>query len=246
MFDATTLYVILAVAYAAVLRGMAGFGFAIAAVPILSLFIPPLEAVAMAVLLQVVVGLHDLVKLRGAVHRPSLLRLCAGSLIGTPLGIWALSALSPDAARMAIAVLVLGGLAMLLRYKPAAPQPHSGLALLAGVASGAFSGLAAMPGPPAVVYYLGAGTPPAQTRASLLLFFFVASVIAVPGLWLAGAIDGEVLWLTAISVPPMALGTWAGTAAFARLDHAQYRKIAIAVMAISAVLAGWRGLSVYL
>ena len=245
MLDPTTLFVILAVTFSAFLRGVAGFGFAIAAVPILSLKLPPIEAVAMAVLLQVVVGVHDLFRLSGKAHRPSLLRLSLGSVIGTPIGIWALTALSADAARVLIAALVLVGLAALMRYKPTEPHPNGGLAFAAGIASGAFSGLAAMPGPPAVVYYLGAGTPPAQTRASLLLFFFFASLMATPGLWIAGAIDGPTLWLTLISIPAMAFGTWAGTVAFARLNNAQYRRIAILVMAISAVLAGWRGLSIY-
>lgn len=246
MIPSTTALVIVAVAFSAFLRGMAGFGFALAAVPIVSLVLPPIEAVTIAVLLQVVVGLRDIFTLHGHVHKPSLIRLSLGSLVGTPLGILALTALSPDAARIWIAAAVLAGLTLLMRYKPAEPRPHGGLALIAGVASGAFSGLAAMPGPPAVAYYLGAGTNSVQTRASLLLFFFVAAVTATPGLMLAGAVTRDTLWLTLISVPALALGTWGGTEAFRRLDNAQYRKVAIGVMAISAVLAGWRGLSVYL
>ncbi|MEO1949872.1 sulfite exporter TauE/SafE family protein [Thioclava sp.] len=246
MLSTTTLLVITAVFFSAFLRGIAGFGFALAAVPIVSLMVPPIEAVTLAVLLQVVVGCRDLFTLHGHVHKPSLARLSLGAIVGTPVGIFALTAVSADAARVMIALAVLAGLALLLRYKPARPHPHGGLALLAGVASGAFSGLAAMPGPPAVAYYLGAGTTAVQTRASLLLFFFVASLLATPGLIWAGAVNGDALWLTLVSVPALALGTWAGTAAFARLDNAQYRTIAIVVMAISAVLAGWRGLSVYL
>lgn len=246
MFTTTTVLVIAAVFFSAFLRGMAGFGFALAAVPIISLMLPPLEAVTLAVLLQVVVGLRDIFALQGDVHKPSLIRLSVGSLVGTPVGIFALTALSHDAARVLIAVAVLGGLALLMRYKPAEPRPHHGLALVAGVASGAFSGLAAMPGPPAVAYYLGAGTSSVQTRASLLLFFFVAALMATPGLVIAGAVNAHTLRLTAVSVPALALGTWLGTAAFKRLDNAQYRKVAIAVMALSAVLAGWRGLSAYI
>ncbi|SOB94183.1 sulfite exporter TauE/SafE family protein [Rhodobacter maris] len=242
MFETQTLFVLLAVSFAAVLRGIAGFGFAIAAVPVLSLVIPPVEAVTLAVLLQLVIGVQDLWQLRGHAHRPSLLRLSLGALAGTPLGIWALTALSPDAARVLIAALVLAGLFLLLRYKPRHPHPHGGLALLAGLAAGAFSGLAAMPGPPAVVYYLGAGTSPAQTRASLLLFFFVTAVIAAPGLWLAGAIDGTALRLTLMALAPMLIGTWAGGLIFRRLNDAQYRRIALFVMAISAGLAGLRGM----
>lgn len=246
MSEPNTLFVIIAVVFAACLRGLAGFGFAIAAVPILSLMLAPMHAVALAILLQLPIGLYDLTQLHAKVHRPSLLWLSAGSVAGTPLGIWALTALSTNAARVLISALVLAGLALLARYRPARPHPQQGLALLAGVVSGAFSGLAAMPGPPAVAYYLGAGTTSTQTRASLLLFFFFTALIAVPGLWFAGAIDRRVLWLTVISLVPMIVGSWAGAKAFARLDMGQYRKIAILVMAVSAAFSGWNGLSVYL
>ncbi|KFE36455.1 sulfite exporter TauE/SafE family protein [Thioclava atlantica] len=246
MLSTTTFLVIAAVFGSAFLRGIAGFGFALAAVPIISLMLPPVEAVTLAVLLQVAVGCRDLFTLHGHVHRPSLARLSLGAIAGTPLGIFALTAVSPDAARILIALAVLAGLALLMRYKPAHPHPNGRLALIAGVASGAFSGLAAMPGPPAVAYYLGAGTSAVQTRASLLLFFFVASLLATPGLILAGAVNAQTLSLTLIAIPALALGTWAGSAAFTRLDSAQYRKLAIAVMALSALLAGGRGLAVYL
>lgn len=246
MFTMTTIFVIFAVFFSAFLRGMAGFGFALAAVPIVALMLPPLEAVTLAVLLQVVVGFRDAFTLHRDAHWPSLTRLCIGSVVGTPIGVYALAVLSPDAARIMIALAILAGLALLLRKKTTPSQPHANLALVAGVASGACSGLAAIPGPPAVAYYLGAGTNSVQTRASLLLFFFFATLIATPGLVIAGGAPSSLLMLTVISIPAMAAGTWLGTEAFKRLDNAQYRKVAIAVMACSAVLAGWRGVSAYL
>ncbi|MBT8153149.1 sulfite exporter TauE/SafE family protein [Epibacterium ulvae] len=131
-------------------RGLAGFGFAIAAVPILSLVISPIEAVAMTVMLQVVVGLKDIFDLRRDIHKPSLIRLALGSLIGTPIGVFALAVMNPDAARILIALSVFAGLLILLLYKPKEARPNDALATVTGVASGVFSGLSAMPGPPAV------------------------------------------------------------------------------------------------
>lgn len=246
MLTTTALLVISAVFVSAFLRGMAGFGFALAAVPIISLVLPPAEAVAMGVLLQVVVGLRDVFVMYADVHRPSLTRLTLGSLAGTPIGVLALTALSPDVARIIIALAILVGLALIVQKKPATPRAPNGLAFAAGVASGAFSGLAAIPGPPAVAYYLGTGIDSRQTRASLLLFFFIASSLATPGLVMAGAVNSNTLWLSLISIPALAAGTWLGTEAFNRLDNAQYRHVAIAIMAMSAALAGWRGLSAFL
>ncbi|MDO6592139.1 sulfite exporter TauE/SafE family protein [Loktanella sp. D2R18] len=246
MLTTTTLLVVSAVLFSAFLRGMAGFGFSLAAVPIISLVLSPVDAVAIGVMLQVIIGLREVFVLKGNIHKPSLTRLTLGSLIGTPIGVIALTALSPDGARILIALAILAGLAMIMRNKPTVSHASNGLAVAAGIASGAFSGLAAIPGPPAVAYYLGTGIDTIQTRASLMLFFFFASLLAMPGLIIAGAVNANTLWLSAISFPALAAGTWLGTEAFKRLDNAQYRNLAIIVMAVSAVLSGWRGVSAYL
>lgn len=79
-----------------------------------------------------------------------------------------------------------------------------------------------------------------------MVFFFFVSAIATPGIVLAGEFDLKMVVLVAVSVPSLALGTWAGTLVFARLDSGQFRTIAIAVMAISGVIGGWRGVMYYL
>lgn len=241
-----TLLVIVAIFFSAFLRGLAGFGFALAAVPIISLVLSPVEAVTIAILLQIVVGIRDSFTLYMDVHRPSLIRLSLGSIVGIPVGVLALTALSPDAARIMIAIAVLAGLILLLRYKPSASEPNGPLAVVAGLVAGIFTGLAAMPGPPAVAYYLGTSIAPKQMRASLLLFFFLTCMLTTPGLFLKGALTESTLLLTALSIPSMALGTWCGTAAFNRLNSARYRQVAIAVMAVSALIAGARGIAAYI
>lgn len=246
MMTSTILLVMLTVFVSAFLRCMAGFGFALAAVPLLSLMMPPIEAVTLAVLMQILIGIPEVYLLHADAHRPTLLRLILGSLLGTPIGIAAIVALNPDVARVLIAVAILAGLLVLTQPKTATVHPSNGLAFIAGMASGTFSGLAAMPGPPAVTYYLSAGTTPDQTRASLLLFFLVVSLIAAPGLALSGGINQHTLLLLLLSLPALAIGAWCGTEMFKRLNNDQYRRIAISLMALSAMIAGWRGVSAFL
>jgi len=246
MISATVFFVIAAVLFSALIRGLAGFGFSISAVPLLSLVLPPVEAVVLALLLQLVVGLYDFITLRKEADWPSIKRLIVGAIVGTPIGFFALTALDPNLARIVIAIAVLLGLVLLLTYKPRAPSPNNTLAVVAGAAAGVFSGLAGMPGPPVIAYYIGIGMYPKQTRASLMVFFFFVSAIATPGIVLAGELDLKVAVLVAASVPSLALGTWVGTQVFARLNSGQFRTIAIAVMAISGVIGGWRGVIFYL
>jgi len=228
-----------AVFLSAVLRGFTGFGFALAAVPLISLVEPPAGTVALVILLQIWVGLRDTVRIHAMVDRPSLIRLVIGALIGTPVGIYALSRLEPSVTRLAIAAIVCLG-AIFLARKPSAGAKGR-LAVPAGLLSGIFGGLAAMPGPPAVAFYLSLPITPRVARASLIVFFFCTSLIALPGLMLAGLVDGPTFALSLGSLPLVLLGTALGTLLFRRSSDAGYRRFALAVLVALAIGTGVRG-----
>lgn len=211
----------------------------------MSQVIAPVSAVVIAVLLQVAIGVRDIFALHGQYDMRALLRLSAGAVAGTPLGVLLLTRMDANAARIAIAVVVILGLAFLLRKPRTLSEPRPAVTYGVGGLSGLFSGLAAMPGPPAVAYFLATDTPPLVARATLMMFFFVAALLACPGLMQAGVIGAGELWLTLFSIPVLLIGTWLGAWTFQRLRSGQYRTMALAVMALSAGLAGWRGVAGY-
>ena len=237
----------LSVAVAGVLRGLTGFGFALAAVPLLSMFLVPAKAVALVICMQALVGFRDVVQVGRLVEWPAVARLSAGAVVGTPAGVALLAWLNPAAMRLAIAALVGMGLAMLLRPGRApvpAPQgaaPSARGALPTGVLSGLFGGLAAMAGPPAIVWFMRGGRPPAVMRASLMVFFFATSVIAAPMLVWNGVLDLEVLILGLCALPVLILSTSAGARLFARTSDAGYRRVALGVLAAMAAASALRG-----
>lgn len=231
-----------AVLVAAFIRGLTGFGFALAAVPLFALATDPLQAVTITVLLQVMIGISDLIKLGADFDRREVGTMGLGAAIGLPFGMVALLGLDPAAARLAIAVVALCGLLLTLRQPRRRHLPHAALTAGVGFISGIFSGLAAMPGPPAVAYFLGTGTPARQARASLMVFFLIAAALTLPGLIWAGAVTTETLLAAAFSWPLLMLGSKLGQLVFLRMGEGQYRAAAIAVMAVSTALAGWRGL----
>ncbi len=237
----------LSVAVAGVLRGLTGFGFALAAVPLLSMFLVPAQAVALVICMQALVGFRDVVQVHRLVEWPAVGRLSLGAVVGTPAGVALLAWLDPAAMRLAIAALVGIGLAMLLRPGkapiPAAEgeAPPSRGALPTGVLSGLFGGLAAMAGPPAIVWFMRGGRPPAVMRASLMVFFFATSIIAAPMLVWNGVLDLRVLFLGVCALPVLILSTSAGARLFARTSDAGYRRVALGVLAAMAAASALRG-----
>ncbi|GHG38578.1 sulfite exporter TauE/SafE family protein [Paracoccus sp. KCTC 42845] len=231
---ATIVFVCGAVFIAAVLRGIT-----LAAVPLISIALSPTEAVVITILLQCMIGLRDLPVLRHLVARTTLVTLSVGALIGTPLGLMTLYALSADTMRVVIAIIVLLALLALIRQVRVKPGPRRALA--AGVLSGLFSGMAAMPGPPAVAYLLGTSTPAVQTRATLIIFFFITSLFTLPGLWVQGMLGQPTLLMAVGSFPLLMIGTHLGGWVFRQLGEGRYEKAAIAMLAATAILAALRG-----
>ncbi len=159
------------------------------------------------------------------------------------MGVALLVVLEPAVMRIAIAGLVIVGLVFMLRAPKVASANRLRLAIPTGLVAGLFAGLAAMPGPPAVAYYLGTDRPANVTRASLMVFFFVTSLIAVPLLAWNGEIDIEVTSASVIAFPVFIAGTAIGTHFFARTSETGYRKLAIGVLFVMALAAGARGLA---
>jgi uncharacterized membrane protein YfcA len=78
---------------AGLIRGFTGFGFSIAAVPLLSLIMPPAQAVPIVLLLQLLVSMNGLKAAARICDWRSIRALSLGALVATPLGAWALATL---------------------------------------------------------------------------------------------------------------------------------------------------------
>ncbi len=231
-----------AVFVAAILRGLTGFGFALAAVPLISLAIEPKLAVASTILLQVMIGIPDMIRLRDHYDRQDVTRLTLGALFGMPFGIAALAFFDTNATQLAIAMISLAGLCLMVLQPQRRIRFGRGVALGAGALSGLFGSLAAMPGPPAVAYFVASGTEPSRARASMLILFFLSALMTVPGLVLAGAINGTSLLLSLGFLPFLVLGTWVGGQIFRRLHPRHYRALALGVMGLAAGVSGARAI----
>lgn len=232
-----------AVFSAAVIRGFTGFGFALAAVPLLGFLLPPSQSVPLAVLLQFCASLSDLPRARKSCHWPSLGWLIAGAAIGSPIGVAALATASPATARLAIALVCGGGTIALLRGFRFPALPRRGQTAMVGLTAGLCNGLAAMPGPPVVAYYLAMPLTTQQARCSLLVFFFATSVTSTVSLASAGLLSSTLVVPLAVGVPMILLGSRGGEALLRLSAGRGHRHLSIALLAMVAVMSAAQAIS---
>ena len=226
--------------FAGLLRGYTGFGFSIAAVPLLSLIMPPAAAVPVVVMLQFLVSLNGLPEAIRLVDRASIGFMALGAAAGTPLGVLVLRRLDPDLVRLAIATLVGLAVAVLgcgfrFRLTPSGPK-----LLLIGLASGLSNGVAGMPGPPVIAFYLASPFASHVARASMVVFFLLTAALAVASLAPTGLLTGRVLLPVLLGLPLVLAGSWLGGFLFRRTDGSRFRPVALVVLGTVAAMAAIR------
>lgn len=233
----TLLIVLFGVFAAAILRGFTGFGFGLAAVPLLSLALPPAQVVPFVVVLQVVVGLGGL---RGAWRScdwRSVGYLTPGLVLGIPMGIAILRLFPPNPVRLAIGLVIAASVVLLWFGVRLPPRPSRLTTASVGLVSGVISGLASMGGPPIVVYLIALGHGASVVRATSMIFFMLSGMVSMVPLSITGLITRDVLVWTAVSVPILFVGSSLGTCGFHRAKPHHHRNLALIVLsALSAIL----------
>lgn len=231
---------------AAMLRGYTGFGFALAAVPMLALVLPPVLVVPLVLCLEIIASLLILPGLWREMDLRSVAWLTLGSLLGVPLGVHGLATLSDAVMRTAIGVVVLVSALAIGAGLRLRRRPRAGATVVIGAASGVLGGAAAMAGPPVILFYLGAGTAASVGRASLMFFFSLVDTAALGVAATAGLLRWSLLVLILACLPTLALGQAFGTRLFRSPLQRHYRAVAVIVLVIISLMALAQSLPVLL
>lgn len=240
----TTAPIVLAGVFAAaILRGFTGFGFGLAAVPLLSLALPPAEVVPFVVVLQVVVGLGGLRTAWPSCDWRSIAVLTPGLILGIPIGIAVLRHVPANPVRLTIGLIIAASVVLLWRGFRLPPRPSRLIGGSVGLLSGIVSGLSSMGGPPIVVYLLGLGHGATVVRATSMVFFMLSGMVSLVPMSFTGLITHHILAWTAISVPILFLGSWLGTRGFHHARPHHHRNTALIVLSVLAVMLIGRALT---
>jgi uncharacterized membrane protein YfcA len=158
-----------------------------------------------------------------------------GALIGTYL----LTAMSPNALRIALAIFVL----LLVVYKLAsdritrlAYQPRRWHAPAAGGLAGVASGMFNNGGPPFNSYLLLQKLPPRLFIATTALFFAILNLVKVPGFLYTGVLNVPLLLSLWWVFPFIPLGIWAARWLVTQVNQSTFEWIVIALLIASSVI----------
>jgi uncharacterized membrane protein YfcA len=227
-------FVALCVLGAAWVRGYAGFGFSALVIGSAGLVVNPLALLPVVILSEgVMTGAQARVLREGvAWRRVGLMALGAAVAMQGSIGV--LARLGEDAARLTVSGIVLAVCLSLLRgggaARPAGTFGHVGAGVVSGVANGAGVG-----GLPIAAFLAAQGLDARTFRATLIAYFALLSLAALPALWRAGLLTGGTVAALAWLAPAMAAGLWLGGRSFSVARPEVFRRVTLTLLAGLAV-----------
>ncbi len=221
---------------AAILRGVTGFGFSLALVVVMTLFMPPAQAASYILLWEILASVVHLPVLWKYVHWKMLRWLTVGVILGTPLGVASLIIISPVPMTVAINVTVMF-LSILLLCGFSMKRHLSTTEIVGtGIVSGIINGASANGGPPVILLFFSSPSGAAVGRATIIAYFFITDVWASAIFVQQGLTTWDTLWVSLLFLPIMGAGLAIGHKLYGKLDEQKFKKGAILfLLVVSAI-----------
>jgi hypothetical protein len=234
-----------AVALAAGVQVISGFGFALLASPALFALLPPARAVPALVVLALVQVAGVLIHERGVPARirgrVALVAIAAAPTV--VLGALLLEFLSRRILLVAVAAIVF--LTLLQRVRLRAPaeaeEPLRGgaySAVATGLVAGFLTTTVTVNGPPMVGYLVHIGANRTEFRRALAALFLILDVVAIVALAVVDAramLDGALLAL--LLVPALVVGHLAGLWGAGRVSDARWNTLVLGLLVATGIAA---------
>lgn len=230
--------------FAAFVRGVAGFGFALVSAPILLLLWSPKSVVAINLLLGIPSALIQWRYASREVDLRKILPLAAGSLFGIPLGVYIIKEIAPSALKVLIggvtvflAIPLILGLGVAFRRERLA---SSAFGFLGGILASSTS----LGGPPVVLFVHNQNWRKEVIYSGLAVYFLFVCVCSIGAFLISGLIDVEVVVGAVSLLPALLVGLGLGIVVFSRVDAELFRRLSIAIVIAAGVLGILSGLGV--
>lgn len=237
--DAGWLVIGLGIALAYIVFGIAGFGTALVAGPILIQFMPLSKIIPLLVLLDFVAAFGNWLPSRRDVAKSELLRLLPCMAVGCTLGVVFLLNLKSDLLLLLMGLFISTYAVYSLAVKTRPAQMAAGWSVPMGTVGGLFGALFGSGG---FLYalYLNSRLPKEAARATQSALISCSTVVRLSLFLVAGVYaEWPLLVLAVCLLPAMVLGLWVGRRLTLRLSREAFvRMVTWLVLASGVALIG--------
>jgi uncharacterized protein len=226
----------IAVFVAAFMQIVAGFGFALLSVPLMTLAIEPKVAVVISSLTSIFVTTWQAYKDRALADKVLVKRMTIGSYLGMPLGLLVFILVDDNVLRfmLGIAVLVIAVLlALRINMHHFGPRLDYGTGFVSGVLATSLS----TNGPPLVFALQARQLSAASFRATISTIFALSNIGGLTLFVVSGKITREGIIGSAITIPAMFLGQLLGFPVRKHVHGERFRWLVLVLLVAVAISA---------
>lgn len=221
---------------AATVRRMTGFGFAMVLVSLMTLMIGPTRSVLIALFLQLVLSARNINLIVHETRWHFLPWMLGAGFLAIPVGLVIVSAVDEPTLRILVGIAVLSALVPLVGKSKQLTASWQGGAI-AGFCAGILNILAAMPGPPLLLYLMRLKDVSLEARrATLITVFTLLTIAALAGHLIAEGLDWTSLLLAAALSPAALVGDIVGRRSPWAMNRRVIDLISIAIVILSAAI----------
>ena len=219
-------------------NGLAGFGTSLFALGWWLQVMPPVQAVAVVLVMSVVSGVQGVVVVRRSIEWPRLARFLVPALLGIPLGLQILHRIDAEILKVVVAgfLLLYGGFFTFRRDLPALTRPTPVVDGGIGFVGGILGAVAGLSGALPTMWCSMREWTKAECRGVLQPYNVVVLGLSTVLLAIDGAYDRPTLMTIAVALPATMLAAQVGIVVFRRFTDTQFRRTLIALMFVSGIL----------
>ena len=216
----------LGVVAAYIVFGIAGFGTALVAGPILINFMPLSRIIPLLVMLDFIAAFGNLLPSRQSVVKSELLRLLPCMAVGCTLGVLFLLNLKSDVLLLLMGLFITAYALYSLAVKVRPTQLAAGWAIPMGTIGGLFGALFGSGGFLYAIYLNSRLTDKAQARATQSALISCSTIVRLSLFLIAGVYAQIPLLVLAVCLlPAMAVGSWIGRALIMKLSRETFVRL---------------------
>lgn len=219
------------------INGIAGFGAALIAMPLITTMVPLRLAVPSCTILGVILCLQMAWTYRKSLDFQRLKPIYIGTVPGAIVGITMMQEFPAHYLKLGMGIfLFIYAIWGLFFEGKSQKVVHKGWGVVAGFCSTAISSSIGMGGPPTIVYTSLAGWAKDTVKAGIASYFIVSGILVISLQTYAGIQTQETVTLFAAAAPAVMIGARLGVMASTKIGEFTYRKVLFGMLAVMACI----------
>jgi len=230
------LIILFIVFIASIIRGFNGFGFSATCISGFSFILPAIEIVPIILILEVFISVFMIPYVWNKIDWNFVFKLLIGITLGSPIGLYLLKYLSPDATHLYVCLIIIFFSLLLMKGYSNKNIDNDLSKILTGVISGTLNGLTTLGGMPVALFLLITSIQPVVIRGSLAALFFLTDIYAFTLSYFGGIVDMITIYRTIPLIIVLPLGVFIGNKFFIKSKEQLYRKVVFYFLIIISII----------